>query len=46
LRTYEAADRGSVTDLDATAVSAKYNEAVLNAHSHLDPIGQGSAIDI
>jgi general secretion pathway protein I len=35
---------GTVTGLDATAVSARYDEAVSLAKSHLDPIGHGSAI--
>lgn len=35
---------GTVTGLDATAVSAKYDEAVSLARSHLDPIGHGAAI--
>jgi general secretion pathway protein I len=37
---------GTVTGLDATAVSAKYDEAVSLARSHLDPIGHGSAIAV
>jgi general secretion pathway protein I len=35
---------GTVTGLDATAVSAKYDEAVSLARSHLDTIGHGAAI--
>jgi general secretion pathway protein I len=35
---------GTVTGLDATAVSAKYDEAVSLARSHLDPIGHGGPI--
>ncbi len=35
---------GTVTGLDATAASARYDEAVSLAKSHLDPIGHGSAI--
>ncbi len=35
---------GTVTGLDATAVSAKYDEAVSLARSHLAPIGHGEAI--
>jgi general secretion pathway protein I len=35
---------GTTTGLDATAISAKYDEAVSLARSHLDPIGHGSAI--
>jgi general secretion pathway protein I len=37
---------GTVTGLDATAVSAKYDEALSLARSHLDPIGHGAAIAI
>jgi general secretion pathway protein I len=37
---------GTVTGLDATSVSAKYDEAVSLARSHLDPIGHGGAIAI
>jgi len=35
---------GTVTGLDATAISARYDEAVSLARSHLDPIGHGAAI--
>jgi hypothetical protein len=35
-----------VTGLDATAVSAKYDEALSLARSHLDPIGHGAPIAI
>ncbi len=37
---------GTVTGLDATSVSAKYDEAVSLARSHLDPIGHGAAIAV
>lgn len=37
---------GAVTGLGATAVSAKYDEAVSLALSHLDPIGHGGAIAV
>ncbi len=37
---------GTVTGLDATAASAKYDEAVSLARSHLDPIGHGGPIAI
>jgi general secretion pathway protein I len=37
---------GTVGGLDATAVSAKYDEAVSLARSHLEPVGHGSAIAI
>jgi general secretion pathway protein I len=37
---------GTVTGLDATAVSAKYDEAVSLARSHLDPIGHGAPLTI
>jgi len=35
---------GTVPGLDATSVSAKYDETVSLARSHLDPIGHGAAI--
>jgi general secretion pathway protein I len=35
---------GTVTGLNATAVSGKYDEAVSLARSHLEPIGHGDAI--
>jgi general secretion pathway protein I len=37
---------GTVTGLDATAVSAKYDEAVSLARSHLDPIGHGAPLTV
>jgi general secretion pathway protein I len=37
---------GTVTGLDTTAVSAKYDEAVSLARSHLDPIGHGAPLTI
>ncbi len=37
---------GTVTGLDATAVSAKYDEAVSLARSHLDPIGHGTPLAV
>jgi general secretion pathway protein I len=37
---------GTVTGLDATAISAKYDEALSLARSHLDPIGHGAPIAI
>jgi general secretion pathway protein I len=37
---------GTVSGLDATAVSARYDEAISLAHSHLDPIGHGAAIAV
>ena len=35
---------GTVSGLDATAVAARYDEAISLAKSHLAPIGRGSAI--
>ncbi len=35
---------GTTTGLDATAISARYDEAVSLARSHLDTVGRGSAI--
>jgi general secretion pathway protein I len=37
---------GTVTGLDATAVSAKYDEAVSLARSHLDQIGHGAPLTV